>query len=67
MQRTLISDDGERQVWEVADVEGNVVGTDVVCLVTPPDLVPDVTDLAAALATLPPDTLAALRAALGLA
>ena len=51
----------------VCDSDGEVLSEEWVAEPDPPAADPDVTELAAALANLPTDTLAALRAALGLA
>ena len=47
--------------WTVYDADGNLLHSEDL-----PDADPDVTELAAALANLPTDILAALRAALGI-
>lgn len=65
--RTLVSDDGAYRTYEVRDDDGNVIGSDVETINPEPVADPDVTELAAALANLPTDTLAALKAALGIA
>ena len=62
--RALLSDDGRFRVYEVRDDAGLVVGTDTEPVApAPPDAVQDIAE---ALAALPPATLAALRAALGI-
>lgn len=64
IREVLVSDDGVTRVVDVYDGDEYLHRAETVLH---PDPQPDVTELATALAGLPTDTLAALRAALGIA
>lgn len=65
IREVLVSDDGVTRVVDVYDGDEYLHRAETV--LNSPAADPDVTELAAALANLPTDTLAALRAALGIA